>query len=75
MIRYLEKIFSSQAFNFRSAYCITDEKTSKQKTQLYTSSEFDVCAAFSELHFANMKLMFEGEGAINNSNKFVPFKK
>ena len=31
--------------------------------QIYTSHEFDVKSAFSELHFANMKLLFEGKGA------------
>ena len=74
-IRLLRAIFSVQHFNFKQSYCRMDDSDKDWQTQIYTSHEFDLKAAFNDYNFANLKAMWEGEGCEVSRNKFEKYSK
>lgn len=74
-IDLLKAIFSAQEFNFKQSYCRMGDSDKDWHTQLYTSHEFDLKAAFNEHNFANLKAMWEGRGGEVSRNKFEKYSK
>ena len=56
-------------------YCTTEPPTRPEKPQIFTSKEFAVGHAFSEANFADLKSMFEGDGAHLSVNKYIAYEK
>ena len=75
LVQLLKAIFSAQEFNFKQSYCRMDDSDKDWHTQIYTSHEFDLKAAFNEHNFANLKAMWEGKGCEVSRNKFEKYSK